>query len=46
VLRFNEFQESRHHDVIDAQNCQSKLNTQGVSLKRFIDGHEHNNDIL
>ena len=26
------------------KSCQSKLNTQWVSLKRFIDGHGHNND--
>ena len=29
-----------------AWSCQSKLKTQWVSLKRFIDGHGHNNDIL
>ena len=46
VLRFNRFQESRHHDVIGTQSCQSKLKTQWVSLKRFIDGHGHNNDTL
>jgi len=28
VLRFNRFQESRNHDVIGTQSCQSKLNTQ------------------
>jgi len=36
VLRFNRFQESRHHD--GTRSCQSKLKTQWVSLKRFIDG--------
>jgi len=46
VLRFNRFQECRHHDVIGTRSCQSKLKTQWVSLKRFIDGHEHNNDTL
>jgi len=25
VLQFNRFQESRHHDVIGTQICQSKL---------------------
>ena len=43
VLRFIRFQESGH-DVIGTQSCQSKLNTQWVSLKRFIDEHGHNND--
>ena len=46
MLRFDRFQESRHHDVFDTQSCQSKLNTQRVSLNRFIDGHGHNNDTL
>ena len=46
MLRFNRFQESRHQKAIGTQSCQSKLNTQWVSLKRFIDGHEHNNDTL
>jgi len=32
VLRFNRFQESRHHDGIGTQSCQSKLNTQWGSL--------------
>jgi len=29
--------------VITTQTCQLKFNTQRVSLKRFIDGYEHNN---
>ena len=45
VLRFNWFQESRLHHIIGTQN-QSKLNTQWVSLKRFINGHEHNDHTL
>jgi len=36
VLRFNRFQESRHHGVIGTRSCHSKLNTQWVSHKRFI----------
>jgi len=39
VLRFNRFQESRPHDVIGRSEYI-------VSLKRFIDGHGHNNDTL
>jgi len=39
VLRFNRFQESRPHDVIDRIEYT-------VSRKRFIDGHGHNNDTL
>ena len=46
VLRFDRFQESCHHDVIGTRCCQSKLNTQWVIHKRFIDGHEHNNGRL
>jgi len=39
VLLFNRIQESRPHDVI------GKIEYT-VSLKQFIDGHEHNNDTL
>ena len=39
-------QESRHHDIIDSQCCQSKLNTQWVSYKQFIGGNETNNETI
>ena len=36
VLRFNRFQERRHHDVIGTQSCQSKVITQWVSQKHSL----------
>ena len=45
VLRFIQFPESRHHDTVGTQELSIKIENT-VSLKRFIDGHGHNNDTL